>query len=297
MLLILVIVTGCAAVSSNVAREDYDYYKKNLSASNNLKNIKEFLSSSNIKLIGVTITDNKPLGSFGNININGTRMSYASPEFNTMSHGLANSLTNLELGGYYVLAKDLEKHAPLKNGKYFNTSFCLDYSHTNVAPDNSSISLPIIYLVSVMSKEQAQAAHALVKVWDCDGYEFGEIIYKKKIISTSNINDLKVSYELKPGASTLTDNDRFTYLVADAIAKGVVDRINDVDMLQAMKDYTVSLSTNNASSEAQKTSNIKEKSSGTEDTLGLEDAKNSCKDLGFKLGSKEFGNCVLKLSK
>jgi hypothetical protein len=29
----------------------------------------------------------------------------------------------------------------------------------------------------------------------------------------------------------------------------------------------------------------------------MEDAKKKCADLGFKAGTEQFGNCVLKLSK
>jgi hypothetical protein len=54
LMLALLIMTGCAYDINNLASRDQLYYKKNLSESENTKQLKKFYADNNIKYLGIS---------------------------------------------------------------------------------------------------------------------------------------------------------------------------------------------------------------------------------------------------
>ncbi len=302
VLFVALMIYGCAISKkeNNIERYDTSYYLKIISQSSNLKSIKTFLGENNLKIRELTIFDNKPNGTFSSIWIDNKRMSYATPAFGTWAAKNFNGLIINELGSYFIPSKDIEKYKPLRNGKYLNMIVCGDLTHAEIALNNETLTLPVTYMLSAISKDNAQLTGSQSKLWDCDGYEFGDVIYKKSITVISVLNSTRLIPEFKNKENVISnDEDKFGLIVAEALDKAGLEIINDVEMLQALKDYLITM---NNSKEVKEEVKVKEeirqvvKQESTE-LKELDDAKNNCKDLGFKLGSKEFGNCVLKLAK
>ena len=291
---------GCAISKkeNNIERLSDTYYKKTIIDSNNLKNTKAFLAENNIKFNTYTLVNNAETGSFGNILINGVRKNFVNKGVNDWVKANNIELEKNELSGFYFNNKEIDKIKPLKNGKYFYTVACTDFTHAELALNNETIVLPFTYLLTVLTKENARSIDSTTKYWSCDGYEFEEVIYKKNIKVSTTLSSSKITYDFKKGETAITEEDKLFIIAKDAIEKASIEKLNDVEMLQAWKDYLVTLNASNN----EKLIKVKEESKPiikqeSEEVKGLDDAKNNCKELGFKVGSKEFGNCVLKLAK
>jgi hypothetical protein len=297
-LLVLMLFNGCSAKLYNgVESYNFNYYKKLANESTNIKNIKAFLTENSIRFNTYSIVDDLANGSFGSVLIDGKKWSFAYNETNTWVKDIILDFDNTELASFYFQNKDIDIVKPLKNGKYFYMVSCADLTHAELSQNNEAIVLPFTYLVTAMTKDKIQLTNSLVKNWNCDGYEFGEVIYKKNIRVSSNINSLKSTYEFKKGETILFDYDKLFIITGDAISKASYEKLNDAEMLQAWKDYLVTV--NNSTNDVEIKQGIKPiiKEESASEFTGLDDAKNNCKELGFKVGSKEFGNCVLKLAK
>ena len=297
-LMLSMLVTGCATTSlNNVESFNFIYYKKLANESNNIKNTKAFLAENNIKFNIYSIVDNVNTGSFGSILINGKRISFANKENNVWYKERSIDLENNELSSFYFRNNDRDIVKPLKNGKYFNTVYCADFTHAELSPNNETLVFPFTYLLTAMTKDNVQLAYSTSKSWNCDGYEFGDVIYKKTIRVSSTLNSARTTYDLKKGETVLNDSDKFNLITGDAIKKASIEKLNDAEMLQAWKDYLVTV--NNSTNEVKVKQETKPviKQEPAAELNGLDDAKYNCKELGFKAGSKEFGNCVFKLAK
>ena len=300
VLFINLTIVGCATNNkgANIERLSDTYYKKTIIDSYNLKNTKAFLAENNIKFNTYTVDNNNPTGTFGNVLINGVRKSYVNQGVNEWVKANNIELENNELSGFKFNNKEIDNIKPLKNGKYFYTFVCTDLTHAELALNNETIVLPFTYLLTVLTKENARSIDSTTKVWNCDGYEFEEVIYKKNIKVSTTLSSSKITYDFKKGETAITEEDKITIISKDAIEKASIEKLNDVEMLQAWKDYLVTLNASNN----EKLIKVKEESKPvikleSEEIKGFDDAKNNCKELGFKVGSKEFGNCVLKLAK
>ena len=137
---------GCAATNVNVEHFDHSYYKKIIAESGNVKKTRVFLGENNIKLVSMSIVDNMPSGSLGSILINGERRSLVTPDMAKLTNDHYFYISDNELASYTVHPKDIGNYKPIKNGKYFNTVFCVDYTHANLAENNQSLILPISYI-------------------------------------------------------------------------------------------------------------------------------------------------------
>lgn len=295
VLLVVFMIVGCAANGNSIEGFSDAYYKKLASNSNNVKNTKVFLAENKIKFHTFTIDDNAQSGSFGSILMNGVRQSFVNTGFNEWVKANNIELERNELSSFYFENSALDKVNPLKNGKYFSIVSCADFTHAELGLNNETLVLPFTYMLTVMTKDNFQFVSSTTKFWNCDGYEFGDVIYKKNIKVSTTFNSVKVTYDLKKGSTVISDQDKISTIAKDAIMKASIEKINDTEMLQAWKDYLLTLN----SSSIEK---IKEESKSVikqepVELSGLDEAKNNCKELGFKVGTKDFGNCVLKLAK
>jgi hypothetical protein len=248
----------------------------------------------------LNIYDNNTNGTFGNVVIDQQHKSFVNPGFFNLVSSTYNSLLNNEFASYIAEPTNLSNVQPLKNGKFITNVFCPDFTHATLDHGITEMVLPITYIIAAMATDQIAVTASTTKQWNCDGYEFGNVLYKKTKNIATSVNTSHIGFEFKKGKNNFTDVDRFDVLVLDAISKGAIEIVNDAERLQAMKDYLLTI--NNLQSETSVDKLVKaggrELIKQEQDIInGLDDAKNSCTELGFKSGTKEFGNCVLKLAK
>jgi hypothetical protein len=230
------ILCGCAP-QIHVGTWDDSYYKQEIRNSKNVLELKKFLVENKMIQSDIAITDNKPNGNYSRIVIDGSTKSYVTPETSKFVNSIANSLSFLELGSHLVIPKDLYKLPAQKDGKYFNTVFCTDLSHSNLSSNLDGLTLPITYMLTNASKEDLIEGFSLIKYWDCDGYEFGNIIYKKTVTLTSSLNSAKIKYQFQDGENSLSDQDKMNLLIYDVVSQGVLVRLSDLDLVKAWKEF------------------------------------------------------------
>jgi len=230
----IIALSGCASIT-HVENWDDSYYKQEIRNSDHVSELKKFLGENKIKLSGLAIVDNKPNGNYSHILIDGSFKTFVSTETSTFFNKVVTSL-GFELGAYYVTAQDLYKFPAQKNGKYYNTVFCTDLSHSNLSPNLESLTLPITYMLTTASKEDLIQVSTEKKIWDCDGYEFGDIIYKKSVNLTSTLDNAKIKYQFHNGENKLSDQDKVNLLTYDVVSKGVLARLSDLELLKAWRD-------------------------------------------------------------
>jgi hypothetical protein len=272
-LAILVIISGCTT-TGNIAKYDDEYYRQRIIKSDSLQQLKEYLASSKQKLSVNSIVFEGSI----NVPIDGNLKTFTLNKTHLLNTG--NLLFNYGLSGVI---------APTSN---YVLLYCADYLHANISDNFESGAVEISYTLSNMSNDEFLALKT-ANISDCGSLALlsSNIIYKKNTQITSNLNDTKIiPVKFDNSIAQLEDIEKFTFLINDVIGKAVTTILTDKDMLQALKDFKLT---------AHKITEVSEVSvpepAIQNQTLNLDDSKAKCKNLGFKEGSKDFGNCVLQI--
>ncbi len=274
-LAILVIIAGCAT-TGNIAKYDDDYYRQRIIKSDSLQQLKEYLASSKQKLSVISFVFE---GNF-NVPMDGNLKTFTLNKTHLLNTG--NLLFNYGLSGVI---------APTSN---YVLLYCADYLHANISDNFESGAVEISYTLSNMSNDEFLALKT-ANISDCGSLALlsSNIIYKKNTQITSNLNDTKIiPVKFDNSIAQLEDIEKYTVLINDMIGQTVTAILTDRDMLQALKDYK--LTAGIVSKDSKATAPAPEPAIQNQ-TLNLDDSKAKCKNLGFKEGSKDFGNCVLQI--
>jgi hypothetical protein len=277
ILVIFLVVNGCATTTTNITKYDDEYYRQRIINSDNLNKFKEYLAKTKIKIyptyfnytgkVNVTVDDvNKTFD---------LKKSFFEQKADTFfMSGLSGVVTGkIEQNNYVLL-------------------YCADAIHANIKDNFESGIMAFSYTLSNMSKDEALALKNTT-IAECRslGLLSSNIIYKKNIQITSNLAAAKViPVKVDKSITSLEDTEKYTILVNDMVGQAVTEILSDEEMLQALQDFK--LTTNNIS-EAPKV--IAPAPNTQKQSINLDSSKNKCKNLGFKEGSKDFGDCVLQL--
>jgi hypothetical protein len=94
--------------------------------------------------------------------------------------------------------------------------------------------------------------------------------------------------------------DKVALIIRDMSVQAMTAMLTDADLLQALKDYKLTGGKKLIEPVVNKAP-VSESSSITTNNqapaVNMEKYKAQCKDLGFKLGTTDYGNCVLQLMK
>jgi hypothetical protein len=128
----------------------------------------------------------------------------------------------------------------------------------------------------------------------------GDILYRKKIKVSSNPSTSKLTITRKQEGLPNTSEDDLSLTIGDLSVQAMSAMLTDSDLLQVLKDYKLTGGKKNEPAVVNKIP-ISDKSETVKNnpvsSVNLEKFKEQCKDLGFKLGTPDYGNCVLQLMK
>jgi hypothetical protein len=151
-----------------------------------------------------------------------------------------------------------------------------------------------------MTEEQRQILFKTPAQSDCGKDSVsGDIFYKKKLQISSNPNSAKISFVLTDKTKPLTSNDNLNIILKDMGNQAMTAILTDAEMLQALKDYRITGGKKIAVEQPSKTTVTEPVITppSTNQSVNLDSFKTQCKELGFKVGTADYGNCVLQLMK
>jgi hypothetical protein len=129
----------------------------------------------------------------------------------------------------------------------------------------------------------------------------GEVLYKKKIKVSSSIETAKLSLVKLNESLPYSSWDNMNLIIRDMSSQAMTAMLTDADLFQALKDYRLTDGKKLDLPTVINKEPVSESSSTTiknqVPVVKMEKYKTQCKELGFKLGTTNYGNCVLQLMK
>ena len=288
LVLTLLLLIGCTAPLTNIKSYKDDYYSNQANNSKNVNELKRFLSENNISIASGGVVDNKPQGALSNVIDNGQSFNFTTTNYSTWLY------KNVKWVMYHALEPFLYSEVQVKS--YFHEkimvlSICGDYTHASVSQNIQSLTVPFKYMLSQMTFLQREE-NQIPKWWDCSGTGWGEVIYQKDITVSASLDSIKIGYELINVSGVLSSEDKMFALAKDVMDKANIILLDDTELLQAWKNYQLTKSTSNKPITTKQNTLVPDQTT----PLHLEEFKAQCQELGFKVGTSDFGNCVLQLN-
>ena len=282
-LVTLTVINGCATTETNVARFDDEFYRQSIIKSANNQQLKEYSTKNNIKFTDTYWNFNAPSGALHAVVIDGKTTSWISDTTTKFLNESTANLVKSGLGGINVAETGRD---------IYSLRFCGDFTHANIGENASSGAMEYSYSVSSMSNDELQAAIKGTSIVDCESAVpfSGNVIYKKKIQVSSNASNAKISPIMVNKSLPITNKENLSLILKDMIGQAVLAILTDKEMIQALKDYRLT-----ESKAPQPPKVAMSEPSAQNQAVNLDNFKAKCKDLGFKEGSKDYGNCVLQL--
>jgi hypothetical protein len=284
---------GCATKSiSNINRLSSNNFHEIVTNSKNYKDIKEYLLKNNMKLGTIVTMSYSTLGSLANYGIDGERKSFYTEENNKWLKRTMSDFVVSELSGLLI---DVEG---------YTLTFCGDFGNATMGDNGAFGSAEYTYFLSNITEDQRQLIFKQpAALSDCE-YDalLGDVFYKKKIKVSSNASTTKVVTVKKDENSPITSSDSVSLILYDLSQQAMTAMLTDADLLQALKDYRLTGGKKLAEPTVINKAPVSESSSSTTTNIqapavNMEKYKTQCKELGFKLGTTDYGNCVLQLMK
>jgi hypothetical protein len=226
MIFMVLIFSGCANNPSNVLDFKDEYYRHNLSKSDNLHKFKEYLTLNKVKLGAFVDISNTASGALSHVLLDGQVKSMTSIENSSWLKSAMVNLVQSELSGITI------------NSPGINLIYCGDYTNAVIGENGSYAKVEYIYFLSNMTEEQRQIFLKFPMPQDCNiDYLLGDVFYKKKLHVTSNIDNAKITVTFKDNYKTITDNDKLNLVLKDTVAQAMTHLLTDVEMLLALKSY------------------------------------------------------------
>lgn len=284
---------GCATKNdSNILKLSDEYYIDSVIKNNNFQELKVFLTENKIKLGLLTVISNLPNGNLNAIVIDGQIVSWAA---RPSSDWILRNQTNFSS---LVLSEFFDE----KLGVY-TLSYCGDYTHSHIAENGAMGSVEYTYILSKMTANERQSTAKSKMRASCEMDDaLGEVIYKKKLVLSAKPENTKISIALKDNTHPIERKDNVSIIIRSILDEAMTSLYTDKNLLLALKkDYQITggrilppqtiiakpVIIDNKSKE------LIEKQSPS---IDLDVYKSQCKDLGFKVGTPGFGNCVLELN-
>ena len=288
---LLFFLTGCVTTqSTNIVSLGDEYYREIISKSDIHKSLKEYLLKNNIKLNGMNYISNVPTGALGNIALDGQMKSMVSLDNNKWFRATMDMLLSSEMAGFILEAPG------------YQLSYCGDYTHAIVGQNGTYFKMDYTYFLSKTTEQQSKQTINMLS--DCNYDSFlGDVFYKKIISKSATYNAVKVSAIRVDNAKPMSSEDILSLIMKDTADQAITSMLTDPDLLQALKDYklTGGLKITESATTKNKVivpdSSLSVPSINKEATIELDKFKVQCKELGFKLGTTDYGNCVLQLMK
>jgi hypothetical protein len=285
----MIALCGCVAIKeTNIAKLGDEYYIGNITKSDIHRDIKEYLKQNRITIGTIISSSNLPTGSLGNIVLDGVGKSIATQDGTKWGRDIMSMLIISELTGLIV-----EKAG-------YVLTYCGDYTHSSIAENGVSGSVEYTYYLSDMTEEQRQSMLKLPMQSDCglDSY-LGNLIFKKKIRVNSSLGNAKLSITEIDKNQPITKLDNVSVILKDMANQASMALLTDAEMLQALKDYRLTGGKKLTVEQPSKTTVTEPitTSPTSNQSVNLDNFKTQCKELGFKVGTADYGNCVLQLMK
>jgi hypothetical protein len=292
LLFFTLLIYGCATKPiSNVNDFSANYYREIVSKSKNHQDFKDYLLKNNMKLGSLVSMSYSQLGGLANYGLDGQRTSFFYEENNKWLKRTMSSFVVSELSG---LLLDVEG---------YTLSFCGDFGHATMGDNGAFGSAEYTYFLSNITEAQRQLFFQQPVLSDCENDALlGDVFYKKKIKVSSNLSTAKVTTTKKDESLPITSLDSVSLILYDLSQQAMTAMLTDADLLQALKDYRLTGGKKLAEPTVINKAPVSESSSSTTTNIqapavNMEKYKTQCKELGFKLGTTDYGNCVLQLMK
>ena len=295
-LFLTLFISACTPTISNVTNLDGEYYKDLVIKSKIHKDLKEYLLKNDIKLATVIGMSYSTIGGLANVGMDGQRRNFFTAENNLWLKNILGLYITSELSGVILEAPG------------YTLSFCADYNHAIISENGTFGKIEYNYYLSNMNEEQRQKLFKQPVLSDCSyDHLLGDIFYKKRIQISSSISSLKIVYTKTKENMPITTLDNYSLIIRDMADQASLAMLTDSELLQALKDYKLTgkkkiiepiiepiiENKNNENLTAPLPININQSTTAVD----LDKFKTQCKELGFKLGTTDYGNCVLQLMK
>lgn len=285
LLCALFTISGCGSSLTNVIGYNDDYYKGSLAKSKNTQALKDYLKQNNIKLGLFISTSNLPSGGLSAVMLGGTFWDYTNQASIDWLNSYMTTLPSFEFSG---LTQDAAG---------YTLTYCGDFTHANIGEDAQSGSMEYTYFLSKMTTNDHQLFLHSSMLSNCEIKEIlGNVFYMKKIHVSSNASIAKVSAVLKDKSQPLNPNDTFSLIIKDMADQAMTAMLTDEEMLQAFKTFRLTGDKLPAPEKPMTISPASQEPISQNQSLNLGGYKAQCKDLGFKVGTADYGNCVLQLN-
>jgi hypothetical protein len=284
-----VIISGCASIQqTNLANLGNEHYREKIVKSKTTQEIKEYAISNNIKFILIHTSSNANTNSFV---INGATQNLITLEGNKWLGSIMDELVITELAT--VRANSVTPNV-------YTLTYCGDFTHMSMGENGSSGKMEFSYYLSNLSDEQRGSFLVPRTYSDCAISGFlGDVFYKNKVEVSSSPSNAKISVAPIDKSKPITGLDNVSLVLKDMASQAMTAMLSDAEMLQALKDYRLTGGKKipvEQPSKATVTEPIITPPS-TNQSVNLDSFKIQCKELGFKVGTADYGNCVLQLMK
>lgn len=285
----ITLASGCVPTRHlNVTNFGNERYSEIISKSKNHQELKEYLIKNNMKLGTIVSLSNSATGGLSNIVLDGQRVAFTSATNNQWLKAIMGELVISELSGL------------LLDVAGYTLSYCGDYNHATIAENGSFGKMEFTYFLSNITEEQRQILFKAAPISDCslDGF-LGDVLYKKKLQISSSPSNAKLSLVFAEKSQSVTSDDNLNIVLKDMSAQAMAAMLTDTEMLQALKDYRLTGGKKTPVEQPSKTTITEPMTTppSTNQSVNLDSFKTQCKELGFKVGTADYGNCVLQLMK
>ncbi|MEN9898054.1 MAG: hypothetical protein RLZZ66_1703 [Pseudomonadota bacterium] len=284
------LIYGCATKPiTNVNDYSANYYRDIVSKSKNYQDFKDYFLKNNMKLGTLVSMSYSQFGGLANYGLDGERKSFFYEENNKWLKRTMSNFVVSELSGLIV---DVEG---------YTLTFCGDFGHASMGDNGAFGTAEYTYFLSNITEAQRQLFFQQPVLSDCE-YDalLGDVFYKKKVKVSSNISTAKVTTIKKDESLPITSLDSVSLILYDLSEQAMTAMLTDADLFQALKDYKLTGGKKLIEPVVNKAP-VSESSSTTTNiqapAVNMEKYKTQCKELGFKLGTADYGNCVLQLMK
>ena len=294
LLFFTLLIYGCATkLTTNLNVLGYSNFHENLSKSSSFIELKNYLLKNNMKLGGFVMLSGSPNTTYGlgNVGLDGDRKSFFVTDEN--KNWLRNTMKSFVLSEFSAFMYDSEG---------LNLSYCGDFANAIIGDNGEFGTIEYTYFLSNMTEVQRQIFLKQQALDDCN-YDavLGDVFYKKKVKVNSSPTIAKLIIIKKDENYPITSLDNLSLTVTDQSVQAMTAMLTDADLLQALKDYKLTGGKKLAEPAVINKTPVSESTTTTTNNqvpaVNMEKYKTQCKELGFKLGTTDYGNCVLQLMK
>ena len=292
LLFFTLLIYGCATKPFNNANKvEYNNYHEVVSKSASFVDMKNYLLTNNLKLGSIVIISWSQVSGLANFMVDGISNNlFTTPENRQWLRATMDDFVTSEFAAF--VKSDAE-------GIFLN--YCGDFANASVGNNGTTGVVEYTYFLTNMTDIQRKNVLTQSGLSDCN-YDavFGDIIYKKKIKVSSSIETAKLSFTKLNDSLPFSSWDNVGLLIRDMSSQAMTAMLTDADLFQALKDYKLTGGKKSIEPVVNKIP-VSESSSTTTNNqvpaVNMEKYKAQCKELGFKLGTTDYGNCVLQLMK